>query len=219
VFLWYIRGGITGLNQKIAISPPDLLRVTLDAFPSPVFIVDENLVIVDSNDAARAVFGSDAPGIVSEKNRGVLPGLITRRETPGCNKLPACQNCTIRTSVQAALAGQKVVRRRSTMEIAVPGSPKRHVHYLLTTSPFAFEGRRLTLLILEDVNELMELRELIPICAGCKKIRDDKDYWHHVEHYFEKHLDVSFTHGFCPDCIEKLYPQVKLETSRSPSQG
>jgi PAS domain S-box-containing protein len=50
------------------------------------------------------------------------------------------------------------------------------------------------------------LSGLLPICASCKKIRDDKGYWSQVESYVEKHSDATFTHGMCPDCLKKLYP-------------
>lgn len=48
------------------------------------------------------------------------------------------------------------------------------------------------------------LNGLLPICASCKKIRDDKGYWKNVEHYIEEHSGAEFTHGICPDCAKKL---------------
>jgi len=50
------------------------------------------------------------------------------------------------------------------------------------------------------------LSGLLPICANCKKIRDDRGYWEHVESYIESHSGATFTHGFCPECLKKLYP-------------
>jgi hypothetical protein len=54
--------------------------------------------------------------------------------------------------------------------------------------------------------EVKTLRGIIPICASCKNIRDDKGYWHRVEAYITEHSEVGFTHGICPVCAEKLYP-------------
>jgi len=48
----------------------------------------------------------------------------------------------------------------------------------------------------------------LPICSGCKKIRDDEGYWQQVEHYLSSRSEVQFTHSFCPDCIKKIYPEV-----------
>lgn len=50
------------------------------------------------------------------------------------------------------------------------------------------------------------LKGIIPICASCKKIRDDKGYWNILENYLKEHSEAIFSHGICPDCCEKLYP-------------
>lgn len=55
---------------------------------------------------------------------------------------------------------------------------------------------------LEDINTLSGL---LPICAKCKKIRDDKGYWNSIEEYIEKHSDASFSHGMCFECSDELY--------------
>ncbi|MCK4448154.1 MAG: GAF domain-containing protein [Candidatus Marinimicrobia bacterium] len=56
------------------------------------------------------------------------------------------------------------------------------------------------------LSDVKRLSGLIPICANCKKIRDDKGYWADVEKYISERSDVDFTHGICPDCTKKLYP-------------
>lgn len=55
------------------------------------------------------------------------------------------------------------------------------------------------------VKENNSLKGLIPICANCKKIRDDKGYWNLIESYFQTHSGAKFTHSICPDCSEELY--------------
>ena len=55
------------------------------------------------------------------------------------------------------------------------------------------------------ITEIKTLRGIIPICASCKKIRDDRGYWTQVEKYIEEHSDVHFSHGLCSECLEKLY--------------
>jgi hypothetical protein len=52
------------------------------------------------------------------------------------------------------------------------------------------------------------LSGLLPICASCKKIRDDKGYWNRIEAYLCEHTDVEFSHGCCPECANRLYPGV-----------
>jgi PAS domain S-box-containing protein len=50
------------------------------------------------------------------------------------------------------------------------------------------------------------LRGLLPICASCKKVRDDKGYWNQIESFVRDHSEAEFSHGICPDCMNKLYP-------------
>lgn len=52
------------------------------------------------------------------------------------------------------------------------------------------------------------LSGLLPICASCKKIRDDKGYWNQIEAYIRSHSEAEFSHSICPDCVEKLYPDL-----------
>lgn len=56
----------------------------------------------------------------------------------------------------------------------------------------------------EALSKIKTLKGLIPICAWCKKIRDDKGYWKLIETYVKEHSDADFTHGICPDCAAKL---------------
>jgi hypothetical protein len=56
--------------------------------------------------------------------------------------------------------------------------------------------------------EVKTLSDLLPICSSCKKIRDDAGYWQQVDNYFAKRSGLRFTHGICPDCLDKLYPEV-----------
>lgn len=62
----------------------------------------------------------------------------------------------------------------------------------------------------EAYNKVKTLSGLIPICSHCKKIRDDKGYWNQVEQYITDHTDAVFSHGICPDCMQKLYPDTFL---------
>ncbi len=50
------------------------------------------------------------------------------------------------------------------------------------------------------------LEGILPICASCKKIRDEKDNWQQIEAYVRDRSDAEFSHGICPECAEKLYP-------------
>ena len=57
----------------------------------------------------------------------------------------------------------------------------------------------------EALGNVQTLSGLMPICAKCKKIRDDKGYWNQIEKYIEKHSEAVFSHGLCPVCMEEVY--------------
>jgi len=57
------------------------------------------------------------------------------------------------------------------------------------------------------IEHVKMLKGIVPICASCKNIRDDKGYWEQVESYVSKHTGARFYHGICPDCRKKLYPE------------
>lgn len=59
------------------------------------------------------------------------------------------------------------------------------------------------------LSEVKALKGLIPICANCKKIRDDGGFWSNVETYVSEHSDAEFSHSVCPECVDTLYPDLK----------
>ena len=61
------------------------------------------------------------------------------------------------------------------------------------------------------LSEVKTLSGMLPICSSCKKIRDDKGYWNRIESYIRSHSEVQFSHGICPDCAKKLYPDIVSE--------
>jgi len=69
------------------------------------------------------------------------------------------------------------------------------------------EKERLNVELTEALNQIKTLSGLIPICAACKKIRDDKGYWNQIESYLEEHSDAVFSHGLCPECFKEYFPE------------
>lgn len=60
----------------------------------------------------------------------------------------------------------------------------------------------------KSMAEVKTLSGMLPICANCKKIRDDKGYWNEIEAYISSHSETVFSHGICPECNKKLYPEL-----------
>jgi len=68
------------------------------------------------------------------------------------------------------------------------------------------ERERLISELQDALSRVKMLSGMLPICANCKKIRDDKGYWNQIELYIKEHSEAEFSHGICPDCCKKLYP-------------
>jgi PAS domain S-box-containing protein len=73
------------------------------------------------------------------------------------------------------------------------------------------ERSQLILAYEDALNNIKTLKGLVPICASCKKIRDDKGFWNHVEVFIQQRTNAEFSHGICPDCAKKLYPDYVKE--------
>ena len=71
------------------------------------------------------------------------------------------------------------------------------------------ELRQVSRKLAEAAANLKTLSGMLPICGGCKKIRNDGGYWKQVETYLQEHTDATFSHGLCPDCSEKYFPGIK----------
>ena len=63
--------------------------------------------------------------------------------------------------------------------------------------------------------EVRTLRGILPTCAHCKKIRDEKGVWHSIESYISQHSEAHFSHGICPDCVSIYFPDVQADTKDS----
>ncbi len=73
------------------------------------------------------------------------------------------------------------------------------------------ERERLISELKDALAQVRTLEGFLPICASCKKIRDDKGYWNQIENYIKDHSLVQFSHGICPECMTELYPEVTLK--------
>ncbi len=105
------------------------------------------------------------------------------------------------------------------------------------SGPIRLNGRELLYSIVHDIGERKKMEEekeklinelkdalakvrtlsgLLPICSSCKKIRNDKGYWTQIESYILEHSGAEFSHGICPECIKKLYPEYSQPESGTP---
>lgn len=76
------------------------------------------------------------------------------------------------------------------------------------------EQKQLIAQLQKALSQVKQLSGFLPICASCKKIRDDEGYWNQIESYLTQHSDVFFSHGLCPECAERLYPEYDIKTNK-----
>lgn len=184
------------------------LRSMVDAFPHPVLVLDSEMRIIIYNDIASSLTEDGAQKIISKKTGDALRCLTQQMNSDGCGKSRACKKCVINQAVNRAFKGYRSVRRKARFT-RIKGNSIEDVFFLITTSMFQYKDQEYVLLTLENMRELLILRDMVPICSSCKKIRDDKNFWERMEVYLRRHLDLDFTHTVCPQCMDELYPQYK----------
>ncbi len=94
--------------------------------------------------------------------------------------------------------------RAQNEEIRIEIEERRRAH---------IEKDNLILELKDALAKVKSLSGLLPICASCKRIRDDRGYWNQLESYVREHSTAEFSHGICPECTARLYPELRLPTS------
>ncbi len=99
------------------------------------------------------------------------------------------------------LAGEAV--RKGAQDYLVKGQVNGSL--LGRSIRYAISRQKLLVELERSLKEIKTLRGFLPICASCKKIRDDNGYWTQIESYISKHSEAEFSHGLCPECASRLY--------------
>lgn len=102
-------------------------------------------------------------------------------------KYNSCIECEV---FQAAMGDDRVHKLRELVVILIHSLKLQHIE------------------LKEALSKIKILSGFLPICSSCKKIRDDKGSWKQIESYIKNHSEAEFTHGICPECIKKLYPEL-----------
>ena len=115
-------------------------------------------------------------------------------------------NETIKKRMVDLLGVEVAERARSQAELRLRNQDLERLNeQLLATKARLEESNAQLERALADVKQLSGM---LPICASCKKIRNDKGYWEAIEAFLRDHSDVQFSHGICPDCAARLYPDI-----------
>jgi len=187
----------------------DALRTVLDAFPSPSLLVDAEARVLFLNRAAQGALGLSTPAAVQEAllQRGGHLLQCARSGAGGCScgEAEACKRCVLGASVALAASGDTIVRSRAFLPVRTPEGTVE-AHFLMSVAGVALRDRRVAIVTLENLSEIVKLTSLLPICFHCRRVRNEDDSWTTVEEYFKEKADIDFSHSLCADCMEELYP-------------
>ena len=181
------------------------MRHALDAVPSMVLVTDEDARILYRNLAARQLLSGEK--VYGNRIGEIMHCIHAEDVQAGCGHGPHCSDCIIRNSVNSAFSGKAVSRERTDISVQLKDKVLV-VPALISSSPFSLEGKLYSLLVIEDISELVELRALLTICSSCKKVLAEGGQWDSLQSYIKKHIPESnLSHGLCPDCAKRLYPK------------
>jgi hypothetical protein len=195
--------------------PPDLAtwaamgdrlapHAIFDTLDEPVLIIDRGFHVVAINAAARSRYPWS-----SEPSPPYCYSLTHASGAPCCEPQVDCPvRMVFETGVRARVVHTHGGRDGATRIEEVVASPLRDREGRL--AHVIEEIRELSAgahdVIARLQRELVELHGLLPICAACKRIRDDQGAWIAIDQYVSDHSSAHFTHGLCPTCANELYP-------------
>ena len=194
-----------GLFSVVPIAHDTLFRNMTDG----VIVIDAGGLVVELNPAARKMLNAGVPmiGAAAATLLDRLPGIgaLLEGQAPGLVEIEALLTNSPRIEVAISPLydhGRQLIGRLITLrDISERWKVQQEREKLIGELQAALDNVKV-------------LRGLIPICASCKKIRDDKGYWQQVESYMCAHAGVTFSHGICPDCMYRLYPDLFPEKNQ-----
>ncbi len=127
-------------------------RVLFDAMPMPVFVVDDDVTILEYNSAAAQLLGPDKKAHLTRRGGEVLCCVHAAESPEGCGHSAVCCDCVVRNAVRAASKGRRVTRKCTAMEL-VSGKKRTKVNVRVSTLPIAYQQHSFVLLILEGLND------------------------------------------------------------------
>ena len=173
-----------------------------DALPFPAFVVDSDMRLLAANQAADRLLQQGAEPALRRRGGEALYCI---NSSDGCGKSTACTDCAIRNAVIFAVSKGQPIRTRTKFEFH-RGVSVEQMLSLVTAAPLTYDGRACALLCIENLTVLLALTDALPICMSCKRVRDE-GLWTQVEAYLDAHLELKFSHGLCPACSRRLYPE------------
>jgi PAS domain S-box-containing protein len=186
------------------------LNLVLESLSHPFYVINaDDYTLQLANSAAQA------EGI---SGQGTCHALSHKRQTPCASREHLCPLEIIKQTKKPVTVehihydshgNPKHVEVHAHPILDDEGNVCRIIEYTLDiTKRKQIEEERNQLIknLQDSLAKIKTLSGLLPICASCKKIRDDKGYWNQIETYLRNHSKAEFSHGICPECAKKLYP-------------
>ncbi len=203
LYLWSTKK-ITGQNT--------FLQTIIESLPYPFYVIDAkdySVKIANSLVAAHKTW------------RGATCYALTHKSMQPCDE--QAHACPLKQVVQSK--GEVVLEHShynlagEERQVEVHGCPifdeagrvVQMIEYSIDITDRKLAEQERERLIADLQTALKDIKQLsgfIPICASCKNIRNDQGYWQHIEQYLKEHSEAQFSHGICPECAKKLYPDI-----------
>lgn len=179
-------------------------QALLNAIPDLMLRIGKDGTYLDFKGAKGASRVFPMAGILGKKVREILPDKLAQ-------KMEACMQRAFQTNktqiFEYRLPVDKQIRFHEARIVVSWEDEVLVIVRDITARKHADEERERLIKELQGaLGQVRELSGLLPICASCKSIRDDKGYWTRLEAYLLEHSRAEFSHGICPDCARKLYP-------------
>ena len=183
----------------------------IDTIPVPVFYKDEKLVYMGCNQSFARFIGAPLESIIGKTVYDLAPKELADTYQHMDMELINHPGVQVYEYEVNRTSGEKrsVIFNKATF-LKANGELGGMIGAMLDITERRLaeqEKDGLILRLQEALEKVKVLSGFIPICASCKKIRDDKGFWNHLEEYISTHSDAVFSHGMCPDCAHALYPQ------------
>jgi len=144
-----------------------------------------------------------------------MSALWTEKECLRCHAVQGYKEGDLRGGISISISAEDILARQRNAIVFIwlthfliwfSGLIGSFVSYNLIKTG-SDEREELIEELYHSIDEIKTLRGMLPICASCKKIRNDLGAWEVMESYIEEHSEAEFSHGICPDCVKKLYPE------------
>ena len=203
------------------------VQAIVESAMDAVITIDAQSRITGWNRCAANMFGWEADEVMNRSlTDTIIPSHLHERHLRGLQRfLTANKSCVLHRRIE--MTAQRRDGTQFPVELSIASFQLKGAHTFSAfvrdiTQTKEYEARQKQLIddLQSALAQVKTLTGLLPICAHCKKIRDDTGYWTQLEIYMAQHADVSFTHGICPECMNDIRESMASDNApRNSSPG